>query len=92
MGSVVFPEAIVKIYLDADIDVRAERRWKELSARGIDVPLDEIRSEVRERDCLDTSRAVSPLCVPEGAWVVETSNMTVESVVEKILTIISRNI
>ncbi len=92
MGSVVFPEAVVKIYLDADIDVRAERRWKELAARGVDVSLDEIRYEVRERDRLDTTRAISPLRVPEGAWVVESSNMTVGSVVEKILTIISKNI
>lgn len=90
MGSVVFPEAIVKIYLDADIEVRAVRRWKELAARGIDVPVDEIRNEVRERDHLDTSRAVSPLLVPAGAWVVETSNMKAEAVVEKILAIIAK--
>lgn len=92
MGSVVFPEAILKIYLDADIDVRAERRWKELAARGVDVSLDEIRQEVMERDCLDTERKISPLRVPEGACIVETSNMTVESVVEKIMTIISKSI
>ncbi|GAB6281185.1 MAG: (d)CMP kinase [Thermovirga sp.] len=92
MGSVVFPKATVKIYLDADIDVRAERRWKEIVARGIDVSLDEIIDEVRERDRLDTERTVSPLCVPEGAWIIETSRLSVESVVEKILAIISKNI
>lgn len=90
MGSVVFPEAIVKIYLDADIDVRAERRWKDLAAKGVIAPLSEIRDEVRERDRIDTEREISPLRVPEGAFVIETTDMTIEEVVEKILKIATK--
>jgi len=88
MGSVVFPEAEVRIYLDADLEVRASRRWKELAARGIDVPFNEIRREIIERDRLDMEREISPLKIPIGARVVETSGMSVESVLEIITAIL----
>ncbi len=88
MGTVVFPEAAVKIYLDADLEVRARRRWKELLSRGEEVPFEKLRNEIRERDRRDSEREISPLLVPEGARVVETSDMTIESVVEEILDII----
>jgi len=81
-GSVVFPQAEVKIYLDADERVRAQRRQKELASRGKDVPLDQLLDEIRRRDHSDRSRAVGPLKVAEGAVVVDTSNMTIDQVVE----------
>jgi cytidylate kinase len=81
-GSVVFPQAELKIYLDADERVRARRRQKELAARGKDVPLDQLLDEIRRRDHSDRSRAVGPLKVADGAVIVDTSDMTVDEVVE----------
>ncbi|MDO9508778.1 MAG: (d)CMP kinase [Thermovirgaceae bacterium] len=88
MGSVVFPEASVKIYLDASLAVRAKRRWKELADRGIEATYEEIMREIEERDRMDSAREISPLRVPEGARIIETSDMNVESVAEEILGII----
>jgi cytidylate kinase len=88
MGSVVFPDAEVRIYLDADPEIRAARRWKELAARGIDVTFNEIRREIVERDRLDMERKISPLKIPIGARIVETSDMSVESVLETIMAIL----
>jgi cytidylate kinase len=81
-GSVVFPEAELKIYLDASEDVRAERRRKELAERGQAAALGQVREEIGRRDASDRGRGVGPLRVPEGAVVVDTSEMTVEQVVD----------
>ncbi len=83
-GSVVFSKAELKIYLDASEEVRAERRRKELAERGQEAALGQVREEIRHRDASDRGRAVGPLRVPEGAVVVDTSEMTVEEVVEKL--------
>ena len=89
MGSVVFPDARVKIYLDASLEVRSERRWKELGARGASITLDEVRRQVEERDRLDSEREISPLRIPEKAHVIDSSGKSPEAVVEEIMGIIS---
>ncbi|HPD96965.1 MAG TPA: (d)CMP kinase [Synergistales bacterium] len=89
MGSVVFPEAALKIYLDADVSVRAERRMLELSARGETPEIGEILENIRERDRKDREREVSPLMVPEGAHIIDTTGFDVDEVVTRIMALVS---
>lgn len=79
-GSVVFPDADFKFYLDASVDVRAERRWKE---QGGDRAA--IREAIERRDAEDRARPVGPLVRPEGAVVVDTFGLTLPEVVDRIL-------
>ncbi len=78
IGTTVFPEAELKIFMKADPEVRARRRYDELRAKGDDVSLEEIERNVRERDQADMSRAVSPLRQADDALVLDNSRMTVE--------------
>ena len=80
--TVVFPDAGGKLLLTADPAVRAERRYKELKEKGMDVTLDEIERNVRERDKADMNRAVSPLRQAEDAIVLDNSHMTVPEQME----------
>ncbi|RPI64144.1 MAG: (d)CMP kinase [Planctomycetaceae bacterium] len=84
-GSVVFPHADVKFYLDADPQVRAARRSDELSAAGQHVPKQQVLDAIVQRDDRDRSRAVAPLVVPDGAIVVDTSGATVEQTMRELL-------
>ena len=78
IGTVVFPDAELKIFMTADPKVRACRRYDELRAKGDDVSLEEIERNVRERDKADMSRAISPLRQADDAVVLDNSCMTVE--------------
>jgi cytidylate kinase len=78
IGTVVFPEAELKIYMTADAMVRAERRFKELTAKGDNVTLEEIYDNVVSRDKADTTRAISPLRKADDAIVLDNSYMSVE--------------
>ena len=78
IGTVVFPEAELKIYMTADAMVRAERRYKELTAKGDKVTLEEIYENVVSRDKADMTRAISPLRKADDAIVLDNSSMTVE--------------
>ncbi|WP_370455907.1 (d)CMP kinase [uncultured Rikenella sp.] len=78
IGTMVFPEAELKIFMTADPRVRAERRYKELIAKGEEVSLAEIERNIRERDRQDETRAVSPLRRAADAVVLDNSGMTVE--------------
>ena len=78
IGTVVFPDAELKIFMTADPAVRARRRYDELKAKGDAVSLEEIERNVRERDKADMSRAISPLRQAPDAVVLDTSHMTVE--------------
>ncbi len=78
IGTVVFPDAELKIFLTADPAVRARRRYRELAAKGMDVSLEEIERNIRERDEADQSRDVSPLRKAEDAVVLDNSYMTLE--------------
>jgi cytidylate kinase len=85
IGSVVFPEARLKVFLTASPDERARRRFKELEERNTDATLEEVRREQRERDRRDSSRQDSPLQVATGAVVVDTTGMPPEMVVDRLL-------
>lgn len=84
-GSVVFPEADVKFFLDAKIDERARRRFLELRRKREDVALDKVKNEIEKRDREDRLRAIAPLVVPHGAVYVDTTGLTVEEVVAELL-------
>ncbi len=84
-GSVVFPDAAVKFYLDADALVRAKRRAEQLKSQGKSVPpIADLHREILERDESDRSRAVGPLVCPPDAIVVDTSNMAFNEVVDRL--------
>ncbi len=89
IGSVVFPAAEVKIYLDATPEVRASRRLKDFEAAGTTVSVEQIAREIAERDNRDRSRADSPLVQAPGAVYLDTSAMTIDDVVAFILDIVT---
>lgn len=78
IGTVVFPDAELKIFMQADAQVRAERRYKELTAKGDEVTMEEILENVISRDKADMSRAISPLRKADDALVLDNSYMSVE--------------
>jgi cytidylate kinase len=88
LGTVVFPDAEVKLYLDADLDTRAERRRRELRSQGLDAGLDTVREEIRVRDERDRSRADSPLRAAADATVLDTTGMELDRQVEAALAIV----
>jgi cytidylate kinase len=81
IGTAVFPDAEVKFFLDASAEVRAERRWRELAARGVKIALAEVLAQLRERDRRDSGRELAPLRPAPDAMVVDASRMSVEEVV-----------
>lgn len=85
IGTVVFPEAELKIFMNADFSVRAERRQKELLERGTLIDLDAVMENLRKRDHLDTSREESPLRKAEDAIEINTTHVTMEEQVEEII-------
>jgi len=87
-GSVVFPDADIKFYLDASVEERARRRHAESSTDHGLSGLEQIITDIKKRDDRDRSRAVSPLRIPENAVVVNTTHLDLEEVVEKVLAII----
>jgi CMP/dCMP kinase len=80
-GSVVFPQADVKFYLDANIDERARRRYLELAGKETGEDLTKVKGEIEKRDRDDSRRAVAPLTKPDGAFCIDTTGMTIEEVV-----------
>lgn len=85
IGTVVFPDAEAKFYLTASVEVRSERRWRELLERGLPADLDTILREVAERDDRDRGRAVAPLCQAPDAELVDSSHLDISQVVERIV-------
>ena len=85
MGSVVFPDAPLKVYLTADVDARAERRYKQLMGKGMYAKMQDVVEELRRRDERDTSRAVAPLKHYPDAIFLDTTGLSVAQAVEKIL-------
>lgn len=88
MGTVVFPRAEYKIFLTASSGVRAERRYKQLKEKGIDVSLKSIRSELEERDRRDKTRSNAPLVMADDAVLIDTSEFTIEEVVKRGLEVV----
>jgi cytidylate kinase len=85
MGTVVFPDAPLKIFLTASPEVRAERRYKQLKEKGIDANLRALSRDLQERDERDTRRAVAPLGPAPDSQVLDSSTLSIEQVVERIL-------
>jgi cytidylate kinase len=85
IGTVVFPDADLKIFMNADVKERAKRRQKEMKAQGFDVDIDEIIKEIEERDRLDSTREVGPLKKAEDAFEIDTTNLTIDEQVEIVL-------
>jgi len=90
MGTVVFPDAPLKLFLTASAEERAERRYKQLSQKGLDVSLSEFVREIRERDERDGSRSAAPLKLPAGALVVDTTAITIPEVLAQVLAAVRR--
>ena len=85
MGTVVFPDASLKVFLVADVVARAERRRKQLIEKGISANLDDLLRDMRERDARDTERATAPLAPAADAHVLDSSNLTIAETVQAIL-------
>lgn len=85
IGSVVFKKAEVKIYLDASLACRAARRKKELDAAGRPVTLENMEKDIESRDAYDSSREHSPLVIPEDSIIVDTTDMTIDEQVERVI-------
>ena len=88
MGSVVFPEAGIKIYLDASIEERAKRRQIQLKEKGMEVNMRNLISSLEDRDLKDKNRDVSPLLIPQGAKVIDSTNLSIDEAVNKIMDLI----
>jgi cytidylate kinase len=85
MGSIVFPEAPLKVFLSADVATRADRRYKQLMEKGMYAKMEDVIEELRRRDARDTSRAVAPLKHYPDAFFLDTTGLSVDEAVQKIL-------
>ncbi|GIZ53164.1 (d)CMP kinase [Noviherbaspirillum aridicola] len=85
MGTVIFPNASLKVFLTASVEARAERRYKQLIGKGFAANMANLLKDLRERDERDSQRAVAPLKPAEGAHILETSRMTADEAVEQVL-------
>ena len=92
MGSVVFPQADYKFYLDAQLEERIRRRYKEFLGKGVLVEYQSVQKDMLARDKQDKQRKLAPLKVPEGAVIIDSDNLSVRGVVEKIISYISVNL
>lgn len=92
IGTVVFPQAELKIFMTADLEIRAKRRLKEWLAKGIEVSLDEVRANIAERDHKDSTRQDSPLKKADDAIVVDNSLMTFDEQVDEIIALAEERI
>lgn len=85
LGTVVFPDAALKIFLDASAEVRANRRYKQLIEKGLSANLFELIADIRERDTRDRTRAVAPLCAAPDALVVDSTTLSIAAVFDRVL-------
>ena len=85
VGTVVFPDAEAKFFLTASVAVRAQRRYEEMKARGIEADLDAIRRDVEQRDLRDSTRTIAPLTRAPDALVVDSSELTPQAVVDRVV-------
>jgi cytidylate kinase len=85
MGSVIFPQAQLKVFLTAEPQIRAQRRYKQLIAKGISANIEVLTEELMARDLRDMQRATAPLIQSEDAFLLDTSDKTVVQAVEQII-------
>lgn len=90
IGSVILPNAAVKVFLTASVDERARRRQAELAASGTPMPLADVRTIIEEDDRMASTREVAPLRVAPGAVVIDSTELTVDQVVDQIVAIVER--
>lgn len=90
IGTVVLKDAPYKFFITASAEVRAKRRLKELKEKGININFRDVLKEIKERDYIDSNRKVNPLKQSKDAILIDTSNFTIEEVVDKICTIIKK--
>ena len=88
MGTVIFPDAAIKVFLTASAGERAERRYKQLKDKGVSVTLDGLLREILARDARDASRAVAPLRPAEDAVRIDTTGQGIDAVVERVLALV----
>jgi 3-phosphoshikimate 1-carboxyvinyltransferase len=85
MGTVIFPDAPLKVFLTASAACRAERRYKQLISKGIPATLESLRADLEARDARDTNRSVAPLKPAVDAKLLDNSDLTVQASVEQVL-------
>jgi cytidylate kinase len=89
IGTVVLPQADVKIFMDACVDDRADRRVKELKEKNLPVDRENIKEELIQRDLIDSTRDVAPLKPAKDAIIIDTSNLTIADQVQKVIDIVN---
>lgn len=90
IGTFVLPEADLKIFLTASIEERAHRRWRELLKAGKEVPVNEVKQDMEKRDRQDTEREASPLQPAHDALILDTTELTIEEIVDRIIALTDR--
>jgi CMP/dCMP kinase len=85
MGTVIFPNAQLKVFLTASVEARAQRRYKQLIDKGFSAKIEDLLSDLQARDDRDTQRSIAPLVPAEDAHFLDTSHMTADQAVEKVL-------
>lgn len=85
MGTVVFPDAPLKVFLTASVDSRAQRRYKQLIEKGISANLADLHADLEERDARDSQRATAPLRPAEGAFVLDSTHLPIDATVAEVL-------
>jgi CMP/dCMP kinase len=90
IGTVILPEAEIKFYLDASVEERARRRYLELQARKESISYEDILNSLRQRDQIDSTRAVAPLCPAPDAIIINSDGMSMEQVLQKVKELIDR--
>ena len=92
IGSVVFPDADVKFYIDASLKVRAKRRWNDLIVNEKNISLNDVTNDLFNRDKIDVNRKISPLVVPQDSIKINTDNFTIDQVLHKMIKLIDKKI
>ena len=90
IGTVVFPHADIKFFVDASLEVRTQRRFKELQGKNQDISIETVRASLKERDFRDTTREISPLKKADDAIVIENTNMTKQEQLDFALLVINK--
>ncbi|MNC87627.1 Cytidylate kinase [compost metagenome] len=90
MGSVVFPDAVLKIYLTASPEARAERRYKQLMGKGLGANMAALLQDIRERDQRDSARAAAPLKKGADAVLIDTTNLSAAAAIAQVLALYKR--
>ena len=88
MGTVIFPDAMLKIFLTASAEIRAERRYKQLKDKGESVNLTRLFREIKARDLRDQSRSVAPLSPAEDAVIIDSTDLSIDEVLDEIISLI----